>query len=633
VKRHRIRSAILTSALLALGLTGWHFFASPLIGGSTSYVVTHGISMEPRFKTGDLALVKPASQYKVGDVVAYHSSLLHIVVLHRIYAIHNGRYTFKGDNNDFLDPVQPTRADLIGKLWLHFSHGGIFLTALHTPITAAVLIGVIGLALLGTPKAKRGRRDRRKRRASGPRPHGAPAVMAENPGAAQPISRNVCIGAAGVIGAVAVVFLGISLLAFARPVKRTTTHKIPYTQTVRLGYHAKVRSGPVYPSGTVATGDPIFLTLVHKLGVGFDYRLAGAGASALRGTDRVVLKVTGPTGWSRTIPLTPTRHFTGDHVTAHVSLNLSSLQAMVTQISTQTGLSPTGYMIAVTPQVHIHGLLAGLPLVASFSPALSFSLQPLQLQPGGGSSGSTQSGFAPIQRGNLMTSGVTGNDLTVLGLSAPISTLRLLGPIGLLVALAGAVALTILVVRSPAFSESARIQSKYGHMMVPINAGTDLGWPAIDVGSMKALSRLAAASGQLILHSHGDAVDTYLVNDDGSVYRYQVELPKIVWGEWSETVTQLAALPETPSPRSQTGSGSRNGSAGGGGSDERGDSGEVAAEDERLDGVGPLVGGDDLHVGEMAGHVMAEQQPVAAEDVPGLRADELGLADVVQLGQ
>jgi len=104
--------------------------------------------MEPSFKTGDLAIVKPAGQYRVGDIVAYHSSLLHIVVLHRIHAIHDGRYTFKGDNNSFLDPVHPTRSALIGKLWLHFPHGGVFLTALHTPITAGVLIGVAGLLLL-----------------------------------------------------------------------------------------------------------------------------------------------------------------------------------------------------------------------------------------------------------------------------------------------------------------------------------------------------------------------------------------------------------------------------------------------------------------------------------------------------
>jgi len=537
VKRHRFRSALLTGALVILAGTAWFYLAPPLLGGSTSYVVTHGVSMEPRFKTGDLALVKPSAHYKVGDVVAYHSSLLHIVVLHRIYAIHDGRYTFKGDNNDFLDPVHPTRSELIGKLWLHFPHGGVFLTALHTPITAAVLIGVIGLLLLTGSTTKRGRRDRRKRRAAGPRPHGAPPVITDkNPAAARPINRSAWLGTAGAIGAMAVVFLGVVLLAFTRPVDRPTTHKIPYTQSATFDYQATVRPGPVYPSGRVSTGDPIFLQLVHRLGVSFDYRLTGAGASAVHGTDQVVLKLTGPTGWSRTIPLTPTRHFSGDHVSAHVSLDLSSLQVMLDQISTQTGISPTGYMVAIAPRVHVHGLLAGQPLITSFTPSLSFGLEPLQLQPGGGST----SGFIPSQRGSVATSALTGNDLTVLGLSVPITTLRLLAPIGFLVALAGALALMLVVARSPVFGEPARIQSKYGHMIVPISAGADLGWPAIDVSSIKALSRLAEASGQLILHNHDGDVDTYLVNDEGSVYRYQVQLPKVVWGEWTEPATELA---------------------------------------------------------------------------------------------
>jgi signal peptidase I len=539
VKRHRFRSALLTSVLVILAGTGWHFFASPLIGGSTNYVVTHGVSMEPRFKSGDLVLITPAARYRVGDVVAYHSSLLHIVVLHRIHAIHDGRYTFKGDNNDFLDPVRPTRAQLIGKLWLHFPNGGIFLTALHTPITAAVLIGVIGLALLTGSSAKRGRRDRRKRRAAGPRPHGAPPLMPDD--SAHAINRNAWLGAAGGVAAVAVVFLGVLLLAFTRPVDRPTTHTIPYTQSATVGYHADVRSGPVYPSGVVATGDPIFLQLVHRLTVDMHYRLTSAGPTKLRGTDQVVLKLGESSGWSRTIPLTPTRHFSGNQVSAHVVLDLPSLQAMLVQIATQTGIPASGYTIAVTANVRVHGSLAGQRLTTSFGPALSFQLAGLQLLAGGVSTSSTKAGLQPSQSGTVATSALTGNDLTVLGLSVPIRTLRLFAPIGFLIALAGALALALVVARSPAFGESTRIQHKYGHMIVPITAGADLGWPAIDVGSIKALARLAESGGQLILHNHDDMTDTYLVNDQGTVYRYQVELPKIVWGEWSEAATELAA--------------------------------------------------------------------------------------------
>src|SRR6478609_8281706 len=101
--------------------------------------------MEPRFHTGDLAIVRPAATYRVGEIVAYHSTLLHLTVLHRIIGRHGNRYVFKGDNNSFIDPGYPTRAELLGKLWIHVRHGGVVLRRLHTPWFAAVLCAVLGI--------------------------------------------------------------------------------------------------------------------------------------------------------------------------------------------------------------------------------------------------------------------------------------------------------------------------------------------------------------------------------------------------------------------------------------------------------------------------------------------------------
>jgi signal peptidase I len=107
VKHRRLRVAVVTGLLVALAGVTWIYLAPVGIGGGTAYVVTHGVSMEPRFHTGDLAIVRAASAYRVGQIVAYHSSLLHEVVLHRIVAIHHGRYVFKGDNNSFFETVDP----------------------------------------------------------------------------------------------------------------------------------------------------------------------------------------------------------------------------------------------------------------------------------------------------------------------------------------------------------------------------------------------------------------------------------------------------------------------------------------------------------------------------------------------
>ena len=50
----RIRSLFLTAVLLALCALGWIYLAPTQIGGSTEYMITQGISMEPLLHTGDL---------------------------------------------------------------------------------------------------------------------------------------------------------------------------------------------------------------------------------------------------------------------------------------------------------------------------------------------------------------------------------------------------------------------------------------------------------------------------------------------------------------------------------------------------------------------------------------------------
>src|SRR4051794_31425667 len=102
----RKSAAGLATAIVALAAGCWLLWPAAL-GGRTTYVTTHGVSMALSFHTGDLALMRPAANYHVGEVVAYHSSLLHTVVMHRIVAIKGGQYVFKGDNNSWRDPQPP----------------------------------------------------------------------------------------------------------------------------------------------------------------------------------------------------------------------------------------------------------------------------------------------------------------------------------------------------------------------------------------------------------------------------------------------------------------------------------------------------------------------------------------------
>src|SRR5262249_6025132 len=225
--------------------------APPNFGGSTTYVSTHGISMEPSFHTGDLALVRSQSSYRVGQIVAYRSHLLHTIVLHRIVARDGARYVFKGDNNSYRDPEHPTRDQLVGALWLHVPHGGMDIAPLRSPWALALVAGVAVLLLFNEG-------DKRRRRRRGGRP---PAT---------PVTETAAIAFGGLL----LVSLIATIVAFAPPTRVPSHRNVAFAQRGAFAYPASTAVGPVYPTGAASTGDPLFTSLVHRARVSFHYKLA-----------------------------------------------------------------------------------------------------------------------------------------------------------------------------------------------------------------------------------------------------------------------------------------------------------------------------------------------------------------------
>ena len=165
--RAKIAGVIVAAAVL-FGV--WTFFAPTKLGGTTTYSVTDGISMNPLLYKGDFAVVRAQSSYHVGEVVLYQNQVLHKSVLHRIYLIQNGNYFFKGDNNDFVDPGYATRSELIGALWFHIPRLGAVLGWFGVPAHASLLAGIAAMAVVLTgAKTSKGGRRRRRRGRSPPR--------------------------------------------------------------------------------------------------------------------------------------------------------------------------------------------------------------------------------------------------------------------------------------------------------------------------------------------------------------------------------------------------------------------------------------------------------------------------------
>src|SRR3954451_15340343 len=150
------RRAASISAAVALVLAAVWLFWPLTLGGGTTYVSTHGISMKPRFHTGDLAILRSAGSYAVGDVVAYQSVSLDTVVMHRIVAMDGDRFVIQGDNNDWLDQDHPGQDKVLGKLFLRMPQGGKVLAAATAPAGVGI-VAAIGIALLGAANRPRSR--------------------------------------------------------------------------------------------------------------------------------------------------------------------------------------------------------------------------------------------------------------------------------------------------------------------------------------------------------------------------------------------------------------------------------------------------------------------------------------------
>ncbi|HEY6760552.1 MAG TPA: signal peptidase I [Baekduia sp.] len=524
--RH-LRTHLVLGASLVLVAAAWLVAGPAQLGGRTTYVTTHGISMEPRFHTGDLALVRPAADYRVGDVVAYRSSVLHSIILHRIIGRDGDRYVFQGDNNGFVDPVHPPRSALVGRLWHRVPHGGLVLAWLHGPAVAAVLCGVVGLLLLWPARRRRRRGRNRRGRRGAHTPRETPAMTGGGPARlTNPNAQLLVVGCA----VVAVLCLMLGVVAWTRPTSHPVAAKVAYTQKVRFAYRADAPAGAVYPDGTVATGDPIFVKLVRRVRVKVSYHLVSGAPAELTGTREVLLRLSSPTGWHRTVTLLPSTPFRGSATSAWVTLDLDQLQATIRRVETSTG-APAGaaFAVDVLPRVRVKGTLAGQPLNARYAPDLSLQLDPLQLRVGSGTAAAAGTAaasalpavLAQSHPDSVAATAETPNHLTFAGHGLRLATARWIALLGVL--LAGAAGLlTLIRERRRPTDLSMQIHARYRHLIVPIAAiAYTPDQPIVDVMTIDALAHVAERCERVILHHHHIGAESYLVDDEGTLYRYQ----------------------------------------------------------------------------------------------------------------
>jgi signal peptidase I len=489
-----------------------------LATGEVHLVTTHGISMEPRFHTGDLAVIVPAAQYHVGEIVGYHSPLLHIVVLHRIVAEHGGRFTFKGDNNSFLDPVRLPASAIVGRLWLHVPRGGVVLGWFRSPV-------VLGLAAFFVVAFGVGDATRRRRR-RGP---GSGTVTP-----ARPTKGNVSVPWWPVAAATAAValFALFTTVTWTRPTTRPSASTVTYSESGNFAYAGAAPVGVTYPTGQVTTGNAVFLHLVHQLQVRFRFTVApNAGKAttatlAVRGTIGARATVDGSGTWTSRLASVAPVAFSGSTATVAVPLDLTRIQGLAQSFAQETDVGLVDPEIVVKPTVHISGTIDGAPLEATFAPTLSFGVDGETLTVVGttaGSGGVTQN-MTVAHTGSVARPIRVPAQVMIVGHKASVTTARRLSLGGLVLALVTAVGTGLWWWRRRRMDETNRIHAAYSHDLISVSHSPASGAPlVVDVETFGQLVQLARRYDCMILeHAHAGG-HGYYVESGTTIYRCGVE--------------------------------------------------------------------------------------------------------------
>lgn len=123
------------------------------IPGKLQIKIVQSGSMEPTIKTGALALIKPESSYKVGDIITFgKDTKTEVPTTHRIIRdrVEDGvlLYTTKGDANEDNDTREIRKDEIIGKTILSVPFLGYIMDFTKKPLGFVLIVGLPALYII-----------------------------------------------------------------------------------------------------------------------------------------------------------------------------------------------------------------------------------------------------------------------------------------------------------------------------------------------------------------------------------------------------------------------------------------------------------------------------------------------------
>jgi signal peptidase I len=502
-----LRRFAVAAILVMAAIGGWAFTSHRL-----SYVVTHGVSMQPLYHDGDLVFVAKADSYEIGQIAAYHGGAGgRVEVLHRIIGGDpETGFILKGDNKQSTDVDRPTADQLIGRAVLHVPHGGVVLRPMLSPTG----LGMIGfLFASGGAVAAKSRRDvprgRRKKKVKGMSGGGGSwataAVVFKAVKRLHPALRALAI----ITALFTATGFALGLLGWMKPTTEAVAYPGQSGESMTFSYSADVIRSAAYDGTTVYSPDPIFRRLANLVDLNVNY-------TGTPGRIQVNARMSAQNGWHTTLQLSQQQQFTSGSFAGKVQLDLNALEGRARAAGEAIGADMGAVIIAITAQVeHDDG--------ATFEPQISLNLAPLQLTLTGGAEvlvvkqSSTAAGVS-LQARQI---GAFGYDIVTA------ADARKYAAYLLLTAIIGAVIVAMSALRHVPLRTRVQIQRRYPHLLVPVEPmASPPGKPVVVVDTFPALVKLAEKYGQMILTwTRPDGADDFVVRDEGILYRYRIEPP------------------------------------------------------------------------------------------------------------
>lgn len=410
-KRQPAYQTFLSAIGLGLVIIGWIVLAPPNMGGQTSYIIVVGNSMEPKFKLGDLVMVRKAAQYNIGDIVAYSQPDIG-TVFHRIVGTTNDVFIMKGDNNSWNDSYHPVRQEIIGKFWAHIPGAGNILKLFKTPFFFTIIVIVFSVVIVSILLS--GDNAINKKRVSGNK------KMDER----MDTNDNNPSDSLYIVAAVGFVALVLAFVSFSQPIEKNAEDNIEYTQKGNFEYFSDVPDD-IYDTDMLRSGDPIFRQINNSININFTYEFSSTQPAEIGGTYRLLAEVKDVSGWKRTIEIIPLSRIAENSFTSSGTLDLSEVASLIDNFEEQTGVTSNRYTLTIQPEIIIAGEIDKRSFSNTFTPALNFNLddQKLVLLE---SNTEDVDVLNPIESGTVEGTRKSANTISILGLDLSVLIARMI---------------------------------------------------------------------------------------------------------------------------------------------------------------------------------------------------------------